>query len=405
MSSKAVRMGDELLRLAQGKAPGSSDWKTEIHFKKTPPKGSWNKYLVCNAAELLDARRRDKPHEVKAALDWWQWYAETQTVCGGESLTCEEVYRTSMVYGIFVAAAVARAEHHPGAEALRLFTRAHVAWLVIGAGGPGRKVNDHHLGNVSVPCVLVGDGVFVTTLPYVSQAGARGWVRNRESGPKKFHFTERTGLSALVGQAAAFNVPRNGLGLGGQIDMFTAACNLSPGIAPLGFSDADRSNLRDFLRNTGDIRLARIVFSWIEAFAPSQPHTFIRYADGSVLSFMGESSSSSTDPCMIDLWMAGGKTYKTSADDGLRSDSYAQVCSESPTRVTCLNKTNGMTSFIDKPTVAEAYRVASSGSIVRFVQGSSGTIVPPTATTNPPANNQVSKPVANRKKKWWHFWL
>ena len=117
--------------------------------------------------------------------------------------------------------------------------------------------------------------------------------------------------------------------------MFAATCKLSPGIAPLGFDHLDRALLREFLREPASVALAMRVVEWVARYAPPQPHTFIRYADGSVCTILHESARSSTDPRMVDIWLVGGRTMKTSADDGLRSSSAPQTATETQTAILC----------------------------------------------------------------------
>lgn len=317
MSGDAVRMNDELLELARGRVPRTAEWRTEVPSDYSL-RGSKNKPLVCATAEALHAYLTGDPARVLRMLDWWVGFCDLP-LSEGEELTPEEVYRAMMVYSAFLAGALARKVGHRAAEAACLANcRAHVGWLALGAGaGSGKKVTDHHLADVTKPCVLVGDGPFVTHLPYVAQAGMRGWIRNRDGGPQTFHFTESVGLSVIVGQAAGLGFERRLTPW--QVDVFSAGLALSPGVAPLGLSAADRSDLAAYLGEPEVPARALALASWVRDLCPSEDFEYVRHADGSVEVYMLENHSSSTDDRMIDAWRSGGETAKASADDGLRS--------------------------------------------------------------------------------------
>jgi len=317
MSGDAVRMNEELLELVRGRVPRTAEWRTEIPNDYSF-RGSRNKPLVCATAEAFHAYLTGDPARVLRMLDWWVGFCDLP-LSEGEELTPEEVYRAMMVYSAFLAGALARKVGHRAAEAACLANcRAHVGWLALGAGaGSGKKVTDHHLADVTKPCVLVGDGPFVTHLPYVAQAGMRGWIRNRDGGPQTFHFTESVGLSVIVGQAAGLGFERRLTPW--QVDVFSAGLALSPGVAPLGLSPADRADLAAYLGEPEVPARALALASWVRDLCPSEDFEYVRHADGSVEVYMLENHSSSTDDRMVDAWRAGGETAKASADDGLRS--------------------------------------------------------------------------------------
>lgn len=386
--SDATKMGDELLLLAQGAIPATREWQTEIHLERGALPASRNKFLVCNSAEAIFAWRRNDHEHVRAILDWWVWFATTPFTAG-EDLTPEEVYRAMQAYAALAAAAVAKLAGHADAYAAALqLAKAHAAWLLLGAGcGPAKKVRDHHLDKTDKPVVLVGDGAPVSALPYIAQAGKRGWIRNREDGPKLFHFTESVGLSAIVGQAAGLPVPRKLTPW--QADILAALQSFAPGLPPFGFSSADQVAARAFLSNPTDPTLARHVVTWVEHQAPDQPFAFVRYVDGSVVSLCEHAGGSSTDSRMIDAWYSDGRSMKTSADDGLRSASPSQRGFELGESFACQLESGGTVMTLPRPAAAEAWRVRTADGAVTFTVP--GVTAPaPTSPTPPVAPGTIA---------------
>lgn len=317
MSSDALVMFSEMRQLVTGRIPDTRKWKGEI----PPPGGvgaSRNKPLVCATAEGYHAFLTARPARVLEMLGWWVWFCG-QPFTDGEELTPEEVYRAMMLYSAFGAAALARKVGHQEAEAACLaYCRAHVGWLALGAGaGAGKKVTDHHLGDVTKPCVLVGDGGFISALPYVAQAGMRGWIRNRDGGPQTFHFTDASGLSVALAQAAGLGYDRRLAPA--QDEALKAAMKFAPSIPPLGFNDAQRRALLLYLADPAVLASAVDIVALVAYHCPNDDFEFVRHADASVEVYMLENHSSSTDDRMVDAWRAGGGTAKASADDGLRS--------------------------------------------------------------------------------------
>lgn len=402
--SDATLMGDELLLLAKGVLPKTREWQTEIHLDRGGLPASRNKFLACNAAEAIYAQAKGDHRRVREILDWWVWFATTPFTAG-EDLTGEEVYRSLMAYSHLAAAAVARvADHGPGYEAALALAKAHAAWLLLGAGcGPAKKVRDHHLGKVGKPVVLVGDGAPVSDLPYIAQAGKRGWIRSREkNAPPEFLFTESVGLSAIVGQAVGLNVPKKGIAW--QADLFTTLRNYSPGLPPFGFTSVDQVVAQSFLRNPTDPTPVREIVKWLRS--PDLPFTFVRYEDGSIVSLCERTGTSSTDARMIDAWYADGRSMKTSADDGLRSASPAQIGFELGDSYACQLASGGPVIAIPRPRVAEAWRVRTAeGRVTLTFPGiasqpparpaPAGNQPPPPA---PPPGDCGSKP---KKPGWW----
>ena len=392
--SDATKMGDELLQLAKGSIPQTREWKTEIHLERGALPASRNKFLCCNAAELLFAWLRNDRARVTEILDWWQWFATTP-LTAGEDLTPEEVYRSLQAYSSLTAAAVAlRIPSATGYAAAIGIARAHAAWLLLGAGcGPARKVREHHLSKVGKPVVLVGDGAPVSSLPYIAQAGKRGWIRNRQEGPKTFLFTESVGLSAIVGQAAGLVVPRKPTPW--QADLLAALQNLSPGLPPFGFSKDDQSIARAYLANPTEPAIVRHIVGWLQP--PSLPFTFIRYEDGSIVSLCEHAGGSSTDSRMIDAWFADGRSMKTSADDGLRSESPSQRGFELGDAFACQLESGGTVMTIPRPSSAEVWRVRTrDGQITLTVNGAA--VPDPQPPPAPPAGDCGPKP---QKPGWW----
>lgn len=397
--SKATQMAEELLVLAKGTIPKTRLWQTEIHLGRSAGQlpDSRNKFLVCNAAELLFAWLENNRARVRDILDWWVWFAGTGFTAG-EDLTPEEVYRTMQAYAAEAAAAVARKTGHPGYSAILALSKAHAAWLLIGAGcGPARKVRDHHLDKIGKPVVLVGDGAPVSALPYIAQAGKRGWIRNREDGPQTFLFCEATGLSAIVGQAAGLPVPRKLTPW--QVDLHAALLDFAPGLPPFGFESVDQVVAQAFLANPADPTPVREVVKWVAPHPPELPFTFVRYVDGSIVSLCERAGGSSTDTRMIDAWFADGRSMKTSADDGLRSSSPPQIGFELGESFACEFTSGGPAMTVPRPRAAEAWRVRSAnGTVTLTVPGV--TAPAPTGPAQPgnPAPSPAPRPSGRRRK-------
>lgn len=397
--SDATLMGDELLLLAKGVIPQTREWKTEIYLQRGALPASRNKFLACNACELIFAWLKNDRSRVREILDWWVWFATTPLSCG-EDLTPEEVYRALMAYSSLAAAAVAKlAKHAPAYAAALGVAKAHAAWLLLGAGcGPARKVRDHHLERIGKPVVLVGDGAPVSDLPYIAQAGKRGWIRNRQEGPKTFHFCESIGLSAIVGQAVGLAVPRRLTPW--QADLLAALQRLAPGLPPFGFESFDQTVALAFLRNPTDLSPAREIAKWLKA--PDLPFAFVRYADGSIVTLCEHAGASSTDSRMIDAWYADGRSMKTSADDGLRSSSPPQRGFELSDSFACQLESGGPVMVLPRPRVAEAWRVRTAGGVVTF---SAAGITPPNPGPDPvPIPAPEPQPKPRRRRRWWEVW-
>lgn len=403
--SDATLMGDELLTLAKGTIPKTREWQTEIYLQRGALPASRNKFLCCNAAEAMFAWLRNDRARVREILDWWVWFATTP-LSAGEDLTGEEVYRALMAYSSLAAAAVAkRADHADGYAAALAVAKGHATWLLLGAGcGPAKKVRDHHLDKVGKPVVLVGDGAPVSSLPYIAQAGKRGWIRNRQEGPKTFHFCESIGLSAIVGQAVGLAVPRKLTPW--QVDLLAALQSFAPGLPPFGFTGFDQTVALAFLRNPTDLSPAREIAKWVAFQAPELPFTFVRYVDGSIVTLCEHAGASSTDSRMIDAWYADGRSMKTSADDGLRAASPPQRGFELSDSFACQLEAGGPVMTLPGPRVAEAWRVRTAGGVVTF---SAAGITPPNpgpAPVPPPAPvpTPVPQPQPRRRRRWWEVW-
>lgn len=389
MSSDAVKMAEELLQLVSGKVPATAEWRTEVPTDYSL-RGSRNKPPVCATAEAFHAYLTGTPSRVLRMLDWWVGFCDLP-LSEGEELTPEEVYRSMMVYSAFAAGALARKVGHREAEAACLANcAAHVGWLALGAGaGSGRKVTDHHLGDATAPCVLVGDGPFVTHLPYIAQAGMRGWVRNRDGGPQTFHFTESVGLSVIVGQAAGLGFERRLAPW--QHDIFEAIKRFCPDVPRLGLSHEQATKLAGFLGEPEDAGRAIDIVGLVKDLAPSEDFEFIRYADASIVTYMLGNHPSSTDDRMVDSWLAGGRTLKASADDGLRSSHLNMTAREHEGSVVV--EGGGRSVSVPLPTVAEAWRVSVQVGIVTLT----------TTTGTPPPNPSIpadpTRPRTQRESK------
>lgn len=398
MSGDAERMNQELLQLIKGEIPETSEWMSEIPNGVDLP-GSWNKPPVCNTADAYFAHRTDRPQIVTRRLDWWPQFAQ-KPLGGAEGLTPEEMYRTMPIYAAFASQALARKVGHSAAEAAcARLARAHVGWLALGvAPGVGMGITDHHLDNLQKPCVLIGDGRPENPLQWVAQAGPRGFIRNRQEGPKKFLFTSTEGLSVVLYQAAGMETQRKRTQW--QYDIFNATLAVGMhGVSRLGLSDTDQIVLRSFMANPTDVVLAREIIRWCSPLGcyPSHGYTFIRYVDGSIATYIHRSPSSSTDPRMIAVWYHGGKVAITSADDGLRASSEPQVAFETSTSICCQKLSGGVVMSVLKPSGEEAYRVVCENDTPKLVIGG---VTPPIVTPSAP---QPAAPVTVGGKKRRRF--
>lgn len=390
--SDATDIGAELLELARGVIPTTARWRQEIYLDRNGLPASKNKPLACNAAELVFARLKNQSAKVRDILDWWVWLSG-QPFTEGEDLTPEEVYRGLMAHSGYAAGVVARVSGHPGAGAIREYVRSHIAWLAIAAGaGPGRSVRDHQLAKIGQPVVLTGDGPNACDLPYVAQAGKRGWVRGRaaEGDGPTFHFADRVGLSVMLAQAAGLPVKRKLAPW--QVDLVAALQALNPVLGTWLLTEGEQQVLRAFLSNPTDSTLAREISTWLRG--PSLPVTVARHADGSVWMLLRRAGGSSTATCMIDVWHAGGRTVKTSADDGSRSAVHSQVGVELEDRLTCQREDGGPLMSVPKPAAPEVWRVTSDLGFVRFLVA--GGAAPVATPVNPQVNTGL--PTAPRKR-------
>jgi hypothetical protein len=386
--SDATKMGVELLSLVQGKVPGTTEWRTEVPTGYAL-NGSRNKPLVCATAEAFHAYLTGSPSRVLRMLDWWVGFCDLP-FSDNEELTPEEVYRSMMVYSAFAAGALARKVGHHAAEAACLANcRAHVGWLALGAGaGSGKKVTDHHLADVTKPCVLVGDGPFVTHLPYIAQAGMRGWIRNRDGGQQTFHFTESVGLSVIVGQAAGLGFERRLAPW--QSDLFKATIAFSPGVAPLGLTPSDAAALAAYLGEPEIAARAMPIAGMVKDLCPNDDFEFVRHADAGVETYMLENHSSSTDDRMVDVWRAGGETAKASADDGLRSSHLHMTAREEAGRIVV--EGGGRVVSVQMSAAPIAWRAsARSGKFTFWIPATAPPASPPTPDVTRPSTQRESK--------------
>ena len=386
--SKATVIGDQLLRLVQGKNPGGDEFESEVFLEHEGLPSSRNKFLACNSAVAMHAWRRGNMAEVKSILDWWEWFAG-QPFTEHEELTPEEAYRGLQAYSSLVAAALALITNHRGYEKILFYARAHAAWCLVGAcSGPGRKVTNHHRDKSGSPVVLVGDGKFSNALPYVAQAGMRGWIRGRasEGDAPDFLFADRAGLSVIVAQATQIKCPRKLAPW--QVDLFDAIRSLAPNLPPWGLSALEVGQAQAFLREPENPGYARNVCEWIDDFAPPLPFSVVRYTSGAVVFVMRKSASSSTDACMIDKWEPGGRTEKTSSDDGDRGTKATQRAFEDESAFLCQREDGkGPTMRIAKPSGPEAWRVTCDLGFLRFESGGwHADPTPPTPTPTPMPN-------------------
>lgn len=394
MSGDAEAMNRELLDLVRGKVPETSFWKEEVPNDNSL-RGSKNKPLTCKAAASYYAYRIGRTEEAMNHLGWWLEYVKLPFM-QGEELTPEEVYRPMFIYPPYAAAALARRLGRSDIERACLdFVRAGVVWLGMGTGtGPGRIVTNHHLDNITAPCVLIGDGGFSSKLPYVAQAGMRGHIRNRDGGPKTFHFTESIGLSVIVGQAANLVVPRKPTPW--QCDLFAAIGDVAPGIDVLGFSSNQRVQFLGMLNNPTNLGLVVECVKWIASYGPQLDFEFIRYIDGSVFVYMLKNHSSYTDDRMIDGWFLGGTTMKASADDGLRSSHLSMICQETSNEIACSG--GGRSIAIMKPKAAESHRISVRNKVVSLHTAGVSIDPPVVPSANTPGSE--NHPSESSENKW-----
>lgn len=388
MADDAVKMWGEMYSLIKGKIPNTSIWKREIPSGTSLP-GSWNKPLVCNTAEGFWALILNKLSIVTARLDWWVEFCK-KALGGGEGISPEEIYRGMPISSAFASAALARRVGRRDVEiACGNNARAHITFLALGtATAPGRKVRNHHLENISKPCVLEGDGDQICPLNWVGVVGPRGWVRNRVDGEDPlFQFTTAVSFSWLLAKVAGKNPPRSLEPFGH--DLCEAIVHFEPGVDFYGFSSQNREDLRLFMENPANPELAKKLLPWIQGpgLAPSQGYTYIRYVDGSFAIYMHRSQGSSTDPTMICVWYASTrKSAMTSADDGLRVSSDPQRSWETATAICCQKLSGGQVMVILKPTAQESYRIDSdeNGIVTMTVKGvATSPTTTPTPTVQP----------------------
>lgn len=320
----AVDMGDELLMLLQGKIPGTRFWQQEMFLAGDKPRGSQNKWWSNNAAEARFAQLKGdfrRANEVVTfTADWVARHPFTFIEC----LTPEEVYRGLQATGSYTLAGVAEKLQNPGYQTLLGNTAAHPAWLLLPcAPGPGRKVKDHQLDKVGQNVVLIGDGDLMELL-YATQAGMRGWVRNRESGPKIFLFCDRAGLSAMLHLAFELKMKRSDGRA--EWDRFEAIKKAFPSVPAWGLTPGQKAIGKAFLKDTANLEYVKEICRWLVGHEPELPFKITRYVDGSVAMQMLESHDSSTDCVAFDSWWApNGVTKKMSAGSGARDNGGGMI--------------------------------------------------------------------------------
>lgn len=415
----ATQIGGELHRLVQGHIPETREWKKEIYLGSGNKPASENKWWACNAAEARFAQLKKDPARVRQVLDFVAAWVQANPFTGVESLTPEEVYRGLMAFGAYTLAGLAFVTGHPGASALLEEARAHAGWMLFcAAPAPGREVTDHHLDRVGKNVVLVGDGPLISSLPYVAQAGMRGWVRRRDKNSTPiFLFVDRQALSMILAQAAGLQRSRRDGP--NEHDRFEAIKEAFPGLPSWGFSPAQQQIAQAFLHNPMDTTLLVEILSWLSGRVPSLPFKFTRFVDGSIFAQLLRSRNSSTDCVAGDGWFApDGVTKKMSAGTGAResangADNIKPMRGwEDATAWYCQDADGGEPAqSIVKPhgvAVAWTVEVREDGTIHAFDgagrelrAAGSPTTPPPTSPPAPtPPPPQSPKP-RKKKKKWW----
>lgn len=327
--SDATKIGDELHELVQGRIPATRLWQREIYLGTGPRPDSENKWWGCNAAEARFAQLKGDLARVRQILDFTADWVTTHPFTEGEELTPEEVYRGLMAFGAYTLAGVALATGHPGYRQILEHAAAHPGWCLLpSAPGPGLSVVDHRLGRVGQNVVLVGDGPVISDLPYVAQAGMRGWVRRRDKGSTaEFLFADRKALSMIVAQAAGRQRRRSAAP--NEFDRFEAIREAFTGPAgeqlpSWGFTPAQQQVAQAFLADPTDTTLLVEILSWLRGHVPGLPFKITRFVDGSVFMQLLRSRKSSTDCVAGDGWFRvpgtnHGITKKMSAGTGARS--------------------------------------------------------------------------------------
>lgn len=317
--SDATKIADELHELVQGRIPATRTFEREIYLGTGKRPASQNKWWGCNAAAVRFAQLKGNESRVREVLDGTLLAQRASAFTAGEDLTPEEVYRGLMAFGSLTLSGVARATAHPGAADLLGNASAHPGWMLLGAApGPGRNVTDHQLDNVGRNVVLVGDGAKISDLPFVAQAGMRGWVRRRDKGSTPiFLFTDRRALSMILAQAAGLE--RNRRDGANEYDRFAAIVRAFPGLPPWGFTPAQQAIARAFIANPTDLQLLLEVVGWLRGHVPALPFRFTRFVDGSIFVQLLRSHTSSTDCVAGQGWFAPrGVTMTMSAGTGAR---------------------------------------------------------------------------------------
>lgn len=396
--SDATLLLDSLSGLIDRRPP-SFDYRTELVLARRTP-GSPNKAQMALAAFALDSQRSNRKADLAEALDYEKWLA-TQPFMQNETLTKEPIYRAGHAYPHQILMGVASDEGNQAAfDAARRLARSHFAWLLLGlAPAPGRTVLDHQPRNAGKGLVLLGDGTPTNSLRYVSQAGMRWWVRDRQNGTSVFMFMEALTPSVIVYQglddgSKAWRYPK------GQVSaehaIWTSARKRWPELPPWGLSGDELAVAREFAADPTDRSLVRLIVPWL--LVPELPVRFVRFVDASIVSLLCRDGESTTDPVAIDAWYAtgskpghGGERQIASPCDGIRKEAGHAIAWEEDAAFATQKEGGDRVFRVPKPTAAEAWTVVADGRSV-IVEGEDRPAIPGTPPEDRPPAPAPSKP-------------
>lgn len=281
-----------LLAIVRGEGADRSAYAADLPASAYGWK-SWNRPLLalaCEAAGSLDLKR------IRWSIRVFQEYLAVHPFMGGEQHSVK--YWKWIAYPIWVAGGVVM-KIWPEAEAqFRLWLRAFVAYLAIGATrGPGRALEDHNLDHPERPRPLIANG---PTRPYgttrfVAWAGKRGWGRTDtdDSGSRdKFTHLDSPARGLVLAQATrtSYSLPR---GIAKWERDMTEAILKRFGGTPWMLTKSDVESLRDFLADPNDPRRAAVLLQWVSGYSPQHRVIWRRYEHGvsCLLTEWGESST------------------------------------------------------------------------------------------------------------------
>lgn len=397
--SYATKIYECLSDLAMGKAPRHGTiWRQELWLEKSRPlPESRNKFLICNACELLWAWYKKQYLVVETILDWWTWFHLNTEFTEGEDLTCEEVYRAGMASSHDVASRVAwtfnRMEY---TEAPRAQAASHGLWLVAGIGVvPRMSVHDHQHG-VSRGVALIGDHRPKFPIVGVAQAGIRGCDRKPNGD---FRFTDRANLSMIayqtIGKEYARKVRTNAIN---THNIFTGLNRRWPSSPRWGLDAAQRLMAARFAQQPNNADLAEPVVNLL--LPPSLETSMTRFVNNSVAHRLWHDRPSSTDDWIVDVQHASGYAELGTCDDGHRPNGVKQYTTEEATAYACwVDGESQPRVRVRRPDGPVSYVIESKPrQKVRLLRAGVNPTLPPT-----PPNHEPLPPRDKPSKRFFHL--